>query len=105
MLFAVVPSRNALPDSPPIGWWIDVTVVLSVIDVLGIPMAIYVCRWWRDLRPNADPTVRRICSRRNTVPCTDDGKLRQFSVTAGPALQSCTSAAKFGFVGTEPPKF
>jgi hypothetical protein len=40
MLFAVVPSRNALPDSPPIGWWIDVTVVLSVIDVLGIPLAI-----------------------------------------------------------------
>jgi hypothetical protein len=28
MLFAVVPLRNALPDSPPIGFWIDVTVVL-----------------------------------------------------------------------------
>lgn len=51
MLFAVVPLRNALPDSPPIGWWIDVTVVLWVIVVLALSMAIYIYCWWRDLRP------------------------------------------------------
>lgn len=54
MLFAVVPLRNALPDSPPIGWWVDVTVVLWVIVVLGISMLIYIYCWWRDLRPDPD---------------------------------------------------
>jgi hypothetical protein len=52
MLFAVVPLRNALPDSPPIGWWVDVTVVLWVIVALGISMLIYIYCWWRDLRPD-----------------------------------------------------
>jgi len=54
MLFSVVPLRNALPDSPPIGWWVDVTVVLWVIVVLAISMAIYIYCWWRHLRPDAD---------------------------------------------------
>ena len=27
LLFAVIPLRNALPDSPPFGAWVDVTVV------------------------------------------------------------------------------
>ena len=31
MLFAIVPLRNALPDAPPIGSWIDVTVTLWVV--------------------------------------------------------------------------
>lgn len=35
MLFAVMPLRNGLPDSPPIGSWIDVTVTLWVIAVLA----------------------------------------------------------------------
>jgi hypothetical protein len=52
MLFAVVPLRNALPDSPPIGWWVDVTVVLWVIVALGISMLIYIYCWWRDMRPD-----------------------------------------------------
>jgi hypothetical protein len=54
MLFSVVPLRNALPDSPPIGWWVDVTVVLWVIVVLAISMLLYICCWWRDLKPNVD---------------------------------------------------
>jgi hypothetical protein len=36
MLFAVMPLRNALPDSPPFGFWIDVTIVLWVIVIVGV---------------------------------------------------------------------
>lgn len=53
LLFSVVPLRNALPDSPPIGFWIDVTVVLWVIVVLVLSMMLYVYCWWRDLAPEA----------------------------------------------------
>jgi hypothetical protein len=42
MLFAVMPLRNALPDSPPFGSWIDVTIVLWVVVVLVISMVIYI---------------------------------------------------------------
>jgi hypothetical protein len=51
MLFAVMPLRNAVPDSPPFGSWIDVTVVLWVIVVLVISMTIYISCWWRHLKP------------------------------------------------------
>jgi hypothetical protein len=54
MLFAVMPLRNALPDSPPFGCWIDVTIVLWVIVVLVISMVIYISCWWRHLRPEPD---------------------------------------------------
>jgi hypothetical protein len=52
MLFAVMPLRNALPDSPPFGAWIDITVVLWVIVALVISMAIYISCWWRHLKPD-----------------------------------------------------
>jgi cytochrome b subunit of formate dehydrogenase len=52
MLFAVMPLRGALPDSPPFGSWIDVTVVLWVIVVLVISMTLYIVCWWRHLRPD-----------------------------------------------------
>jgi hypothetical protein len=52
MLFAVMPLRNTLPDSPPIGSWIDVTVTLWVIVVLVISMLLYISSWWRHLRPD-----------------------------------------------------
>jgi uncharacterized protein DUF4436 len=54
MLFAVMPLRNALPDSPPIGSWIDVTVVLWVIVLLVSAMLLYINCWWRHLRPDAE---------------------------------------------------
>jgi hypothetical protein len=54
MLFAVMPLRNALPDPPPFGGWIDVTVVLWVIVVLVISMTLYISCWWRHLRPDAE---------------------------------------------------
>jgi hypothetical protein len=54
MLFAVVPLRNALPDAPPIGSWIDVTVTLWVIVVVVVSMLIYISCWWRHLKPDAD---------------------------------------------------
>ncbi len=53
MLFAVMPLRNALPDTPPIGSWIDVTVILWVIVALVNAMLIYVVCWWRHLKPEA----------------------------------------------------
>jgi Domain of unknown function (DUF4436) len=52
MLFAVMPLRNALPDAPPFGAWIDVTVVVWVIVVLVISMTLYISCWWRHLRPD-----------------------------------------------------
>lgn len=54
LLFSVVPLRHALPDPPPIGFWIDVTVVLWVIVVLVVSMMLYVYCWWRDLAPAPD---------------------------------------------------
>lgn len=51
MLFAVIPLRNALPDSPPFGAWVDVTVVLWVIVALVASMGLYVSCWWRHLAP------------------------------------------------------
>ena len=53
LLFAVIPLRNALPDAPPIGFWIDVTVVLWVIVALVVSLAMYVYCWWRDLAPDS----------------------------------------------------
>jgi hypothetical protein len=53
MLFAVMPLRNALPNSPPFGCWIDVTIVLWVIVVLVISMTLYISCWWRHLRPES----------------------------------------------------
>ncbi|WP_353620037.1 DUF4436 family protein [Mycolicibacterium sp. ELW1] len=54
MLFAVVPLRNALPDAPTIGNWIDVTVILWVIVALVTSMALYIVCWWRHLNPTFD---------------------------------------------------
>jgi hypothetical protein len=51
MVFAVVPLRNALPDAPPFGSWIDVAIVSWVIVVLVTSMVIYISCWWRHLRP------------------------------------------------------
>lgn len=56
MLFAVVPLREALPDAPPIGSWIDVTVTLWVIVALVMSMLLFIFCWWRDLKP--DPVTQ-----------------------------------------------
>ncbi|OMC14686.1 DUF4436 domain-containing protein [Mycobacterium sp. SP-6446] len=59
MLFAVIPLRNALPDAPPLGSWIDVSVVLWVIVALVGSMLLYLSCWWRHLKPDIvdTPTV------------------------------------------------
>jgi Domain of unknown function (DUF4436) len=59
MLFAVMPLRTALPDAPPFGSWIDVTVVLWVIVVLVVSMMLYIYCWWRHLRPEVDEPADR----------------------------------------------
>ncbi|MHA7651764.1 DUF4436 domain-containing protein [Mycobacterium sp. ML4] len=51
MLFAVVPLRNAMPNAPPFGAWVDIRVVLWVIVVLVLSMTIYITCWWRHLAP------------------------------------------------------
>lgn len=48
-----MPLRNALPDAPPFGSWIDITIVVWAIVVLGISMGLYISCWWRHLRPEA----------------------------------------------------
>ena len=47
MLFAVIPLRNFLPGSPPVGSWIDYLVVLWVIAGLVTGLAIYIAAWNR----------------------------------------------------------
>jgi Domain of unknown function (DUF4436) len=54
MLFAVVPLRNALPDAPAMGFWIDVTVVLWVLVALVAAMVLYISCWWRHLKPEVE---------------------------------------------------
>lgn len=54
MLFAVMPLRNALPEAPPFGSWIDVTIVMWVIVVLAISMVLYISCWWLHLRPEPE---------------------------------------------------
>lgn len=51
MLFAVVPLRTTLPDAPPIGFWIDITVTLWVIVIVAGSMVLYISCWWRHLKP------------------------------------------------------
>lgn len=48
MLFAVLPIRNLLPGAPPIGSWVDYTVILWVVMGLVTAMISYVYAWWRD---------------------------------------------------------
>ena len=47
MLFATIPLRTFLPGSPPIGSWIDFTVVLWVVVGLIAGLTIYVIAWAR----------------------------------------------------------
>ncbi|OBK19930.1 DUF4436 domain-containing protein [Mycobacterium asiaticum] len=58
MLFAVVPLRNALPNAPPFGSWIDIRVVLWVIVVLVVSMLVYITCWWRHLAPDFDKPAK-----------------------------------------------
>lgn len=60
MLFAVVPLRNALPDAPPFGSWVDVMVVIWVIVALVTAMGLYVSCWWRHLAPDFDAPAKPV---------------------------------------------
>ncbi|GAB3807296.1 DUF4436 domain-containing protein [Humibacter antri] len=53
MLFATIPLRTFLPGSPPIGSWIDFTVVLWVVAGLVVGLAIYVAAWARWSHPDS----------------------------------------------------
>ncbi len=56
MLFATIPLRTFLPGSPPIGSWIDFTVVLWVVTALITGLTIYVAAWARWARPDPNRT-------------------------------------------------
>ena len=47
VLFAVVPIRNFLPGSPPVGAWIDQALVLWVLIGLVVAMILYFVTWYR----------------------------------------------------------
>ena len=55
MLFATIPLRTFLPGSPPIGSWIDFTIVLWVVVGLVAGLTIYVAAWSRWSRPHELP--------------------------------------------------
>jgi hypothetical protein len=57
MLFAVMPLRNALPDAPPFGSWVDILIVSWVIATLAVSMVIYISCWWRHTRPAPGESV------------------------------------------------
>lgn len=48
LLFALIPLRNFLPGSPPIGAWIDMLVFYWVILALMCSMALFTYTWLRD---------------------------------------------------------
>jgi hypothetical protein len=47
VLFAVVPIRNFLPGSPPVGAWIDQALVLWVLIGLVVAMILFFVTWYR----------------------------------------------------------
>ncbi|MGN6126557.1 MAG: DUF4436 family protein, partial [Humibacter sp.] len=55
MLFATIPLRGFLPGSPPIGSWIDFTVVLWVVVGLIAGLVVYVAAWSRWSPPHHLP--------------------------------------------------
>lgn len=55
MLFAIVPLRTYLPGSPPIGSWVDYTIVLWVVAGLVASLIIYVIAWLRWAPPGGAP--------------------------------------------------
>lgn len=55
MLFAIVPLRTFLPGSPPIGSWVDYTVVLWVVAALVASLVVYVVAWLRWAQPGGAP--------------------------------------------------
>jgi hypothetical protein len=48
LLFAVVPLRTLFPGAPPLGGWIDRTVVIWVLVGLVVAQGLYVKAWWNE---------------------------------------------------------
>jgi hypothetical protein len=48
LLFAVVPLRTLFPGAPPLGGWIDRTVVIWVLAGLVVAQGLYVKAWWNE---------------------------------------------------------
>lgn len=54
LLFAIIPLRNSLPDSPPLGVWIDVAVFYWVEVAVLISMLVFVGSWLKYRKPPVD---------------------------------------------------
>jgi hypothetical protein len=93
MLFAVMPLRNALPDSPPFGSWMDVTIVLWVIVVLAISLVLYISCWWQHLAPDfhmpTDPASKQ-ASKSASKSAPERGSERDSRRASEPAESSLT---------------
>jgi hypothetical protein len=48
LLFAVVPLRTLFPGAPPLGGWIDRTVVIWVLVGLVVAQGLYMKAWWNE---------------------------------------------------------
>lgn len=48
LLFAVVPLRTLFPGAPPLGGWIDRTIVIWVLVGLVVAQALYMKAWWKE---------------------------------------------------------
>ena len=48
LLFAVVPLRTLFPGAPPLGGWIDRTVVIWVLVGLVFAQGLYLKAWWNE---------------------------------------------------------
>lgn len=51
MLFALIPLQGFLPDAPPVGAWIDVTVFFWVEIILMGGLAVFVISWFKYREP------------------------------------------------------
>ncbi len=93
MLFAVMPLRNALPEAPPFGSWIDVTIVMWVIVVLGISMALYIACWWRHLRPDPEKPASDAAKPADPEKAASDAEKPTVTVTPVPDAEKPTVTA------------
>jgi len=51
LIFALIPLRTTLPDSPPIGAWVDIVVFYWVIVAILVSMAVVAADWVKTRNP------------------------------------------------------
>lgn len=82
MLFATVPIRSFFPGSPPIGSWIDFTVVLWAVVGLSIGLGLYIHAWSVHTREMSAPVPASPGDPPMTTEPAADGRRAQARVDA-----------------------